>query len=79
MLTTIIELTISILSLVSVFLAGKKNILAWPTLILAHSIFLGYTFVMDTDGFSILNVGMIAIAINNWVLWRRDKVAMKEV
>jgi hypothetical protein len=73
MINTLIELTVSILSLSSVFMAGKKNILAWPALILAQSIFLIYAIAIGTTGFFLLNIGMIVIAIRNFILWRKAK------
>jgi uncharacterized membrane protein len=73
MLSTTIEFMVSILVLSSVFLAGKKNIWAWPLLILGQSVFLVYAMATGMAGFFLLNIGMIIAGARNFMLWHKDK------
>ncbi len=69
---TIIELIVSILVLGSVFLAGKKNIWAWPLLIAGQGLFLAYATIAGMAGFYLLNIGMIIAGIRNFILWKKE-------
>lgn len=70
----IAQLLVSIGSLISVWLAGSKNILAWPVLIVSHGLFLAYSAWSGQWFFWILNVGMIGIGARNWIkAVRKDK------
>lgn len=75
---TIVELIVSILVLGSVFLAGKKNIWAWPLLIAGQGLFLAYSAIAGMQGFYLLNIGMIIAGIRNFILWRKDSKDNKE-
>ena len=74
MIYTIVEFIVSILVLSSVVFAGRKNILAWPLLILGQTIFLAYAIVVGMPGFFLLNIGMIIAGFVNWRLWRKAKL-----
>lgn len=66
-LAFVMQLAVSIGSLVSVWLAGSKKIAAWPVLIASHGLFLGYSAWSHQWGFWLLNVGMIVIGSRNWI------------
>lgn len=65
----ITQIVVSALALASVLLAGRRKISAWPLLIAAHLLFLGYSAVTKQWGFWPLNVGMIAAGAANWRAW----------
>jgi hypothetical protein len=76
---TIVQLAVGAGSLGSVWLAGSGRVAAWPLLIGAHAVFLGYAATSGQFGFWLLNVGMIAIAARNWrkATSRRPALAQK--
>lgn len=65
-----VQLLVSTLSLMSVWIGGDRSSsrwwTAWPILIAAHLIFLAYSAWTRQFGFWELNVGMITIGVRNW-------------
>lgn len=70
----ITQIIVSGLALASVLLAGNHKIAAWPLLIAAHLVFLGYSAVTEQWGFWPLNVGMIVAGARNWKTWAHRPV-----
>lgn len=66
-----VQLGISALVLASVWQAGNHRVSAWPLLIAGQGLFLAYAVHTGQLGFPLLNLGMIAIGIRNWVAWSK--------
>lgn len=68
----IFQLVISSCALVSVWLAGRKNIHAWTLLCIAHTVGLNYFYLTGQFGLIPLSVGLVVASCRNFYLWRKD-------